>query len=1235
MKINILSLLFFAWQISSLCHSQPTIIAISPAHESDSVHPGTELLVTFDVDIATVSGGEIFLTDLNDATRNLIIPVTDTNQVRVSSAISPRQLRIQPAAPLEFGTTYAVTFSQGFVSDLASPPNLWSDATFDADRWNVSTICEEVACDCCDEDVTAPVITSTEPADDSTSVSPLSSSLTVNFDDIILPGTGNITLHNVTLGTTVATFPVTDASKVSLAGSVLTIRPGVVLPAASELAIRIDAGAVKNVSDLPFAGISDNTTWNFSTDSKVIYTWIQGGVATDWNDPKNWFSGAIPPPAVNNTMIVFGPNTTGEIGETGNKVTLGSLSWGTNFDLRSFGTFSSQLTTGVFINTGTAAPAIATASNGARMSAYYVPWNLDSDLELTGNGKLRIHAANTNGVNGAGGFIVGSGFTLEFDNTHESQEYVYTGGVEVRASGRVDLSPGKSNGALGNGPLSIEETGSVKLVASKLLDNDTTITVTSAGAISANNTIFFTNSSGVSVSGDFVFDLSDAGTTLNHQWRIFSNTPTFLNAFTVASTTAGAWTEISGVWTGRENGATYQFNESTGILSVIPTTGPDTTQPSIVSLSPVNGETGVLRESNLVAKFDEPIRLMSGGTITVTDLTDGSSTTAITLPDARVSSPKGNNLVIKLDSNLKSATPYSIRISADAIEDLSSTPNAFAGIADDITWTFTTEEPDVIPPTIVTVSPVVGNTSVLPWANLTAVFSEAINLTGTGTITLTDLDDGSATQTISLPDPRVTSPNGNDLLIDLVASLDFGTHYSVRISSDAIVDDADVPNAFPEDVVWDFTTKPDAARINNVLLVTIELADALPNRSMEIVENTMFNDATNIDDAFREASYGQMGLHLGDNSGKDPTVEFKYLDTTKAAAGSPGNLRNRANSDLVAMGYNLSNFRFILYIVPGGFNNNAGTAAVGGQWSIYQSFSNQVIMHEMGHCLGGNHSVQDPGCSLGWATWNYAAEKKIRFGWMDAFPGTVTDVASRTSMTLVPLNRSPVTLPGMRIARVAKPGGGVYHISYRGSEEPYSRLSDPAAYSQQVFVSLDSGGTLTSHKATLAAGESFTDGVMTVTCHSVAPDGLSANITIESSAFESDTYATWIAGFGLDPADLDFTDDPDGDGLKNGVEAFFGTNPGEFNAGITNLATGGTITTFTHPQNENPQSDVNGFYEWSPNLTDWYACDGVEGPPTGQTVSVSTDTVDTTVTITATASEPMDSLFLRAGVTQP
>ena len=122
--------------------------------------------------------------------------------------------------------------------------------------------------------------------------------------------------------------------------------------------------------------------------------------------------------------------------------------------------------------------------------------------------------------------------------------------------------------------------------------------------------------------------------------------------------------------------------------------------------------------------------------------------------------------------------------------------------------------------------------------------------------------------------------------------------------------------------------------------------------------------------------------------------------------------------------------------------------------------------------------------------------------------------------------------------------------------------------------------------------------------------------------------------FGLDPAEQGFALDPDGDGLANGLEAWFGTHPGEFNAGLADLATDGTTTTFTHPVNDNPPSDLSGFYQWSLNLVDWYACDGVDGPPGGPTVTAGTTTAAGTTTVTGTASEELERLFLRIGVSQ-
>ena len=131
-------------------------------------------------------------------------------------------------------------------------------------------------------------------------------------------------------------------------------------------------------------------------------------------------------------------------------------------------------------------------------------------------------------------------------------------------------------------------------------------------------------------------------------------------------------------------------------------------------------------------------------------------------------------------------------------------------------------------------------------------------------------------------------------------------------------------------------------------------------------------------------------------------------------------------------------------------------------------------------------------------------------------------------------------------------------------------------------------------------------------------------------------YSAWVSGYGLTGNDaLADADTGDGDGISNIVEAWFGTDPTVYSsAGISLVATDQTISTFSHPQNSNIPFDLTGSYEWSTNLVDWYACDGVDGPVAGPTMTASPNTVGTTTTVTTTASEAMDRVFIRANVQQ-
>lgn len=133
----------------------------------------------------------------------------------------------------------------------------------------------------------------------------------------------------------------------------------------------------------------------------------------------------------------------------------------------------------------------------------------------------------------------------------------------------------------------------------------------------------------------------------------------------------------------------------------------------------------------------------------------------------------------------------------------------------------------------------------------------------------------------------------------------------------------------------------------------------------------------------------------------------------------------------------------------------------------------------------------------------------------------------------------------------------------------------------------------------------------------------------------ADDYAAWIALYPGVGGETGFGDDADDDGIENGLENFFGTDPGAATQGISQIAKSGNILTFQHPQNPNPASDVEAAYRWSSDLTNWFA-DGAANSGTTVTFSASPNTPTvgiTTVTATITGNMP-GKLFVDLEVTK-
>jgi VCBS repeat-containing protein len=137
-------------------------------------------------------------------------------------------------------------------------------------------------------DSTPPTISSLNPNDEATGVA-IGANLVINFNEAIQKGTGNIVIRKVSDNSVVETLAVTS-SNITISGSQLTINPVNDLAYSTAYYVQIDSGAIQDLATNNYAGIGNNTTWNFQTA----------------NPPK-------PPTITSGNAVSFAENSTGTV----------------------------------------------------------------------------------------------------------------------------------------------------------------------------------------------------------------------------------------------------------------------------------------------------------------------------------------------------------------------------------------------------------------------------------------------------------------------------------------------------------------------------------------------------------------------------------------------------------------------------------------------------------------------------------------------------------------------------------------------------------------------------------------------------------------------------------------------------------------------------------------------------------------------------------------------------------
>lgn len=112
--------------------------------------------------------------------------------------------------------------------------------------------------------VNAPTVSTLSPTDGATGVT-LNANLSITFSATVSKGTGDILIKKSSDNTTVETIEVSGSNITGGGTSTITINPEMTFAESTGYYINIPSTAFRNSSDVYYAGISNTTSWNFTT----------------------------------------------------------------------------------------------------------------------------------------------------------------------------------------------------------------------------------------------------------------------------------------------------------------------------------------------------------------------------------------------------------------------------------------------------------------------------------------------------------------------------------------------------------------------------------------------------------------------------------------------------------------------------------------------------------------------------------------------------------------------------------------------------------------------------------------------------------------------------------------------------------------------------------------------------------------------------------------------------------
>ncbi len=223
----------------------PSVQSLSPADNGTMTNAGSNFIITLSEPIAAVASKNISIYTGG----SVLVEQIAANSGKVS--IAGAQITINPDTILFDGSYYVLidagAFEDAYGEDFSG---IVSAAT-----WNF-TVSDP-----------APILQSLLPVDGDT-MTYKASNLVLNFSESVTAQSGkNLTMYDSNDVAVEQIF--VTSGKVIVSGSQVTVNPDTLFPNGNYY-VRIDAGAFKDATNRSFAGIANDSTWNFSVQDNVL-----------------------------------------------------------------------------------------------------------------------------------------------------------------------------------------------------------------------------------------------------------------------------------------------------------------------------------------------------------------------------------------------------------------------------------------------------------------------------------------------------------------------------------------------------------------------------------------------------------------------------------------------------------------------------------------------------------------------------------------------------------------------------------------------------------------------------------------------------------------------------------------------------------------------------------------------------------------------------------------------------